>query len=91
MERATALFLDCSGDADAFLAAHASEIETVIGREASDATATLEWTSLDIAAVTDLGGQRCALLTIARPPYNDGDASVDPLLDAAIDASAAII
>ena len=91
MERATALFLDCSGEADAFLAAHARAIETVIDREASHATATLEWTSLDIAAVTDASGQRCALLTIARPPYDDADTSVDPLLDAAIDTSAAII
>ena len=91
MERATALFLDCSGEADAFLAAHAGGIRTVIGREASHATAMLEWTSLDIAAVTDADGQRCALLTIARPAHDDPDASLDPVLDAAIDASPAII
>jgi PAS domain S-box-containing protein len=91
MERATALFLDCSGEADAFLAAHAREIETVIGREASHATATLAWTSLEIAAVTDTDGQACALLTIARPAHDADDASLDPLLDAAIDASPAII
>ena len=69
MERATALFLDCTGEADAFLAAHALAIETVIGREASHAAATLAWTSLDIAAVTDADGQRFGLLTIARPAY----------------------
>jgi len=91
MERATALFLDCTGEADAFLAAHALAIETVIGREASHAAATLAWTSLEIAAVTDADGQRCALLTIARPAHDADDASLDPLLDAAIDASPAII
>jgi PAS domain S-box-containing protein len=90
MERATALFLDCGGEAEAFLAAHAREIQTVISREASYASAMLGWTSLDVAAVTDADGQRCALLTIARPPHDDPGASLDPLLDAAIDASPAI-
>ena len=91
MERATALFLDCSGEADAFLVAHAREIETVIGREASHATAVLEWTSVDITAITDADGQRCALLTIACPAHDDAGARLDPLLDAAIDTSPAII
>ena len=91
MECATALFLDCSGEADAFLVAHGREIATVIGRQASQIRAALESTSLDIAAVTDADGRRCALLTIARPAHDDAGASLNPLLEVAIDTSPAII
>ncbi|HYB26190.1 MAG TPA: PAS domain-containing protein [Solirubrobacteraceae bacterium] len=93
MERATALFVDCSGDVDALLLAHASEIETVVGGEAFHASTMLGWTTLEIAGVTDASGQRSALLTIVRPAYDGdgGDDGLDPLLDAAIEASPAIV
>lgn len=91
IRRATALFLDCCGATDAFLAAHQTEIDTVLGEDVDQASATLGWTTLDVSAVTDSDGARCALLTIARPAADASGNGAAPPLDGAISASPAIV
>ncbi len=90
VERATALFLDCSGAPEPLLDACRAQIESVLAGEVDATTARLDRTTLEIAAVLDGHGVRCALLTIVRPADDvPGDAAA-PLLSDAIDGSPAI-
>ncbi len=91
VDRATALFLDCCGSAEAFLNAFEAQIESVLAGDADQATARLDRTTLDISAILDPDGTRGALLTITRPARGSSADGEIPLLDQAIDTSPAIV
>lgn len=91
LQRATALFLDCCGAADAFLTHFESEIEAITAGSTDHSSTRLDRTTLEISAVLDSDGVRHALLTIVRPPDETPGDIAGSVLGEAIDGSPVIV